>query len=166
MPALFAHAVQNLELQNAKLTMPADPPLPTQLPLFADSNVPLTTQTASPVMPSLAARAPIRYRPRMHPKIAAHATAIATLCAKHHVRRLDVFGSATGASFDPQHSDVDFLVEFAQLPPAQYFEHFFDLQEELAALLARPVDLLVERAVRNPHFLESLRRSREPLFTA
>jgi predicted nucleotidyltransferase len=102
----------------------------------------------------------------VNPAIAVHATAIAALCAKHHVRRLDVFGSAAGGAFEPLHSDVDFLVEFDELSPEQYFEHFFDLQEDLAALLDRPVDLVVERAVRNPHFLESVQRTRESVLAA
>lgn len=35
------------------------------------------------------------------------------ICRRFGVRRLDVFGSASrGTDFDPEHSDVDFLVEF------------------------------------------------------
>ena len=37
---------------------------------------------------------------------------IVGLCGRHHVRRLSVFGSAVGESFDPRRSDVDLLVEF------------------------------------------------------
>ena len=40
------------------------------------------------------------------------------LCRRYRVRRLDVFGSAaTSRGFDPQRSDLDFLVEFE---PGQY----------------------------------------------
>ena len=50
------------------------------------------------------------------------------LCKKYHVSRLEVFGSAADGSFDPEHSDVDFLVEF---PPdhdlGPWMAHFFDL---------------------------------------
>jgi predicted nucleotidyltransferase len=102
----------------------------------------------------------------MNPAIATHAAAIAALCAKHLVRRLDVFGSAADGAFEPLRSDVDFLVEFDQLSPEQYFEQFFDLQEDLATLLGRPVGLVVERAVRNPHFLQGAQRSRESVFAA
>ncbi len=34
---------------------------------------------------------------------------VAELCRRSGARRLDVFGSATRADFDPQHSDLDFL---------------------------------------------------------
>ena len=38
---------------------------------------------------------------------------IAGICRRHRVLRLEVFGStARGADFDPERSDVDFLVEF------------------------------------------------------
>ena len=34
------------------------------------------------------------------------------LCRRFHVRRLDLFGSAARGDFDPERSDLDFLVEF------------------------------------------------------
>jgi uncharacterized protein len=42
---------------------------------------------------------------------------IAELCRRHRVRRLALFGSAVGEGFDPERSDLDFLVEFKPLPP-------------------------------------------------
>ncbi len=95
-----------------------------------------------------------------------HRARITALCRQYGVRRLDVFGSAIGPDFDPATSDVDFLVEFADLSPADYAEQYFALRESLVALLGREVDLVVERAVKNPYFLESVRRSRELLFAA
>lgn len=91
---------------------------------------------------------------------------ITRLCTRHRVRRLDLFGSATGTAFDPTTSDVDFQVEFADLPAADYADHYFGLREDLTSLFGRDVELVVERAVRNPFFLESVRQSREALFAA
>jgi uncharacterized protein len=71
--------------------------------------------------------------------------ALAAICRRYGVARLEVFGSAArSADFDPVRSDVDFLVTFA---PAVRNELtvFFDLKEALEKLLDRPVDL-VERA--------------------
>lgn len=87
-------------------------------------------------------------------------------CRRHHVRRLELFGSATGSEFDASSSDIDFLVEFAPLPAGAYFEHYFELLEELSKLTDRPVDLVVARAIRNPYFLESVNRSRELVYAA
>ena len=42
--------------------------------------------------------------------------AIASLCRAHGVSRLRLFGSAITGQFDPEHSDVDFFVEFDPRP--------------------------------------------------
>lgn len=38
--------------------------------------------------------------------------ALARVCQERGVARLRVFGSATGDDFDPERSDLDFLVDF------------------------------------------------------
>jgi len=45
-------------------------------------------------------------------------------------------------------------------------ERYFGLQSDLEALVGRPVDLVVLRAVTNPYFLEGIERSRELLYAA
>jgi predicted nucleotidyltransferase len=57
-------------------------------------------------------------------------------------------------------------VEFDQRPLGSYADQYFGLLEDLSTLLRRPVDLVVERAIRNPYFLESLRATRELLYQA
>ena len=89
---------------------------------------------------------------------------IARLCTAHQVRRLDLFDSAHGKTLSPPTGDVDFLVEFLPLAPADYARQYFVLREALSDLLGREVDLVVERAIRNPYFLANLQHSREPLF--
>lgn len=59
-------------------------------------------------------------------------------CQRHHIRRLSFFGSVLGDDFGPD-SDVDVLVEFDP-------EHvpglaFFSMEDDLSAILGRPVDL-------------------------
>src|SRR5438876_87045 len=41
-----------------------------------------------------------------------HRDEIAELCRKYRVQRLESFGSAARGDFDPNRSDLDFLVEF------------------------------------------------------
>ena len=91
---------------------------------------------------------------------------IARLGTRHRVRRLALFGSSTGTAFDPATSDIDVLLGFARRPAADYADRYFGLREELAGLFGRDVELVAERAVRNPFFLESVRQSREALFAA
>jgi predicted nucleotidyltransferase len=103
----------------------------------------------------------------MHPLLELHRAEIADLCRRFHVVRLDVFGSAArGSDFDPERSDVDFLVEFDRAAKAPRFAAFFELQDELARLLGRKVDLVMEGSVLNPYVRASIERAREPVYGA
>jgi uncharacterized protein len=101
----------------------------------------------------------------MLPFIEAQRSAIAELCRRFHVRRLDVFGSAArGTDFDPSRSDVDLLVSYDPDASPPTLTAYFDLQEELTALLGYPVDLVMSSAVRNPYIHADIERSREPVY--
>jgi len=91
---------------------------------------------------------------------------IVALCRKHHVSRLELFGSAASGKFDIASSDIDFLVDFEQLKQGEYTDHYFGLYEDLESLLKRKVDLVVTRAVKNPYFLEKIEQSREVVYAA
>ena len=49
------------------------------------------------------------------PLIAQHSDELTELCRRYHVKRLDVFGSAAVGDFNPDTSDIDFLVESTKL---------------------------------------------------
>ena len=91
-------------------------------------------------------------------------TALPALCRWFHVRRLYLFGSAaTGQGFDPARCDLDFLVDFEPLPPAEYADAYFGLRE---ALSGRPIDLVTEPALENPFFRRQVEAERRLLFQA
>jgi predicted nucleotidyltransferase len=74
---------------------------------------------------------------------------IATFCRKWRIEELAVFGSVLTPAFRPD-SDVDFLAAFA--PDARW--SLFDetpMEEELAAIIGRKVDLVSRRAVERSH---------------
>ena len=100
----------------------------------------------------------------MQPIIKTRRAEVAELCRRFHVRRLDLFGSATGRDFDPSRSDVDLLVEFEPGDTLKALDQYFGLKEALEALLDRPVDLVVESAVKNPYIRRSIEESRETLY--
>ncbi|MDD5298697.1 MAG: nucleotidyltransferase domain-containing protein [Rhodocyclaceae bacterium] len=102
----------------------------------------------------------------MNPLIERQQESVAALCRRHQVRRLDLFGSATGEGFEPGRSDVDFLVEFAPIPTGQYADAFFGLREDLERLFGLHVDLITRGSVRNPYFLAAIEAQRERLFEA
>lgn len=93
-----------------------------------------------------------------------HRDDIAALCQRHHARRLDLFGSAVRADFSVECSDLDFLVSFDELPPVEAYDAYFSLKEGLEGLFSRSVDLVVERAVRNPHFRARVESERQAIF--
>lgn len=76
---------------------------------------------------------------------------IAEFCRRHHIRRLALFGSVLRADFRPE-SDVDVLVQFE--PGRAPGWEFFGMQEELARILGRKVDL------NTPGFLSAFFRDR------
>ncbi|HXK61063.1 MAG TPA: nucleotidyltransferase domain-containing protein [Acidobacteriota bacterium] len=96
-----------------------------------------------------------------------HRSDIEQLCIRHRVRKLEVFGSAADADrFDPQTSDLDFLVEFQAMPVEQYADAYFGLLEDLQTLFGRSVDLIMPEAIRNPYFLEKVNQSRKQIYAA
>ena len=100
----------------------------------------------------------------MNPEVAQHQAALESLCRRYRVRRLDLFGSAATDRYRPGESDLDFLVEFEPLAVGTYADTYFGLIEALEALFSRPVDLVVESAIRNPYFRQSVEQSRTPLY--
>lgn len=59
---------------------------------------------------------------------------IEALCIQCGVRRLALFGSAAKSTFDPNSSDVDFLVEFGPPAKGERADVFFRLLEGLESL--------------------------------
>ena len=103
----------------------------------------------------------------MIPVLREHQEAIADLCRRYEVARLDVFGSAATGDFREAESDIDLLVEFCPgVDLGPWMARYFELREELMALLGRPVDLVMSRAPRNPFFLRELNRTRRSLYAA
>jgi predicted nucleotidyltransferase len=102
----------------------------------------------------------------MHAPVETRRPAIAEVCRRFGVRRLDVFGSATAGGFDPQRSDVDVLVQFGSVEAADPMGEYFGLKTQLESVLGRPVDLLVDGAVRNPYVLAGIAATRQLVYAA
>ncbi|MBI2969928.1 MAG: nucleotidyltransferase domain-containing protein [Gammaproteobacteria bacterium] len=88
------------------------------------------------------------------------------LCRRYHVRRLELFGSAAIDRGKPGKSDLDFLVEFEPVAPGTYADTYFGLLEALEQIFGGPVDLVVESAIKNPYFRQSVNQSRTLLYAA
>ena len=92
--------------------------------------------------------------------------AIVALCRKYGVIRMDVFGSALRDDFRLGESDVDLLVEFGSRDPYALADDYFDMLDELRAVLGQPVDLVMVGAIKNPYILADIEQSKQPVYAA
>ncbi|MER3420954.1 MAG: DNA polymerase subunit beta [Chloroflexota bacterium] len=95
-----------------------------------------------------------------------HRRELEALCRRFGVRRLALFGSAARSLLHEGSSDLDFLVEFERPLRPGYADRYFGLLEGLEALFGRPVDLVVDSAIKNPYFRESVDETKTVLYAA
>jgi predicted nucleotidyltransferase len=92
--------------------------------------------------------------------------ALAQACKRHAVTRMYVFGSALGDDYRPGSSDIDLLVEFGPLSPHELADAYFDLLDELRAVLGVPIDLVMADAVKNRFIAADIDRTKRLLYAA
>lgn len=91
--------------------------------------------------------------------------AIAALCRRFGIRKLDLFGSAATGAFESASSDIDFIVDLGGYEPG-VTRRFLQFADALEALLGHTVDLITEEQIQNPYFRYSVDQSREPIHEA
>ena len=96
----------------------------------------------------------------MLPVIEQNKDAIAAICRKHDVKRLELFGSAARETDGAKVGDVDVLVDFLDYDSPALADQWFGLGEDIEAVLAKKVDLSSSRGIRNPYFLEAIQPDR------
>lgn len=103
----------------------------------------------------------------MNAYIEQHREAIRDLCRAYGVSRLELFGSAATDAFDPDRSDIDFLVEY---PPdydfGPWLARFQELEEALADALTCDVDLVMTSALNNRWFAREAAKTRTVIYDA
>lgn len=88
---------------------------------------------------------------------------VKTLCRKHKVEKLYLFGSARNNSFTDK-SDIDFLVSFDKKDLNQYFENYISFKEKLEKLFKRDIDLVEEQTLKNPILINSINKNKELIY--
>ncbi len=88
---------------------------------------------------------------------------ISSLCATHKVKRLYAFGSVITERFNEE-SDIDLVVEFDPMDVESYADNYFDLKFSLQDIFKRPIDLLEEKALKNPYFKEAIYSNRRLVY--
>ena len=88
---------------------------------------------------------------------------VKTLCQKHNVEKLYLFGSATNENFTDK-SDIDFLVSFDKKDLNKYFENYISFKEKLGKLFKRDIDLVEEQTLKNPILINSINQNKELIY--
>jgi Predicted nucleotidyltransferases len=81
------------------------------------------------------------------------------LCVTHKVKSLYAFGSVVSGKLNEK-SDIDFVVDFEPVPVNQYADNYYALKFSLQDIFLKRIDLLEERAIKNPYFRKSLNDQR------
>ncbi|GHT37049.1 hypothetical protein FACS189414_5290 [Bacteroidia bacterium] len=84
---------------------------------------------------------------------------IQALCDTHNVQTLYVFGSVCKDSFN-EASDIDLLVSFKPLDFGDYADNYFELADLFEKTFQRPVDLVTDKSLKNPYFIQSVNQSK------
>ena len=95
--------------------------------------------------------------------IESHLQRIYELCRQYRVSRLFVFGSILTPRFNKD-SDVDFLVDFNEMPREEYVDNYLSLKDALMSLFGRKVDLLEDKGVRNNVLRTNIDRTKQLVY--
>ena len=90
---------------------------------------------------------------------------IKALCITYNVKSLFAFGSVCTDKFNEE-SDVDLLIAFNTMEYGEYADTYFELAEKFENLLHRPVDLVTDKSLSNPYFIESINQTKTLIYGA
>lgn len=96
-------------------------------------------------------------------RLKAFKPAIIKLCKTYKVKSLYAFGSILTDKYNTQ-SDIDLIVDFSNVPLEDYADNYFDFKFSLQNILKRPIDLLEEKAIKNPYFKQSVNQQRQLVY--
>jgi len=90
---------------------------------------------------------------------------IKAICQSHNVKSLFAFGSICTDRFNEK-SDVDLLISFNPMDYGDYADTYFELADKFEELFHRSVDLVTEKSLSNPYFIESINRNKTLIYGA
>ena len=88
---------------------------------------------------------------------------IEALCIMHNVKTLYAFGSVCTDRFNEK-SDIDLLISFNPMEYGDYADTYFNLADKLESLFNRSVDLVTDKSLSNPYFIESVNKTKTLLY--
>jgi predicted nucleotidyltransferase len=100
----------------------------------------------------------------MHAVIQSKLSEIKAILKSLGIKRCYIFGSSLTENFNAQ-SDIDFLLSFDdRLSIEEYSNNYFELHYQLRALLNREIDIVTEKSLSNPYFIEKVNASKELIY--
>ena len=97
--------------------------------------------------------------------LSTHIDLIKDACAANKVKTLFAFGSITNDKFRPD-SDIDLIVDLAELDPLLYTDNYFNLKDQLEKIFNRNIDLLEQKALRNPFLKKEIDQTKVLIYEA
>ncbi len=88
---------------------------------------------------------------------------IRALCLKHNIKSLFAFGSVCTENFNDS-SDIDLLASFDNMDFGDYADHYFEAAEGFERIFKRPVDLITDKSLKNPYFIDSVNQTKILLY--
>jgi uncharacterized protein len=85
------------------------------------------------------------------------------LCKIYNVKNLYAFGSVLTDKFNIQ-SDIDLIVDFTTMKVEDYADNYFDFKFSMQDVLNRKIDLLEEKAIKNPYFKEAVNNQKQLIY--
>lgn len=95
--------------------------------------------------------------------ITAHQKELNELCKNYRVQSLYAFGSVLRQDFSAK-SDIDFLVNFQKMELLEYSDNYFDFLFALEKIFNRKIDLITEKSLKNPYFIEKLNKTKQLVY--
>jgi hypothetical protein len=78
---------------------------------------------------------------------------------------MHVFGSVCTDNFNDK-SDIDVLISFDTLSVDQYTDNYFDLHYKLEDLFGRKIDLITDKSLSNPYFIQAIEQTKQLIYAA
>ncbi len=88
------------------------------------------------------------------------------ICKALNIAKMYVFGYFITGGYTEK-SDIDFLISVPDnMSIEDYTENYFALHCQLRELFNREVDVVTERTLSNPYFIESINESKQLIYEA
>lgn len=99
----------------------------------------------------------------MHRLLIDNIDKIKMLCMEHNVKSLFAFGSVCTDMFNDE-SDIDLLISFNSMDYGDYADTYFVLADKFESLFHRSVDLVTDKSLSNPYFIDSVNQTKTLIY--